>query len=83
MEVECVLLKRIYVVFFIELDTRRVCVTGVTAHTIGHGCSAARDLTMMLDGRARRRPTGLSPSSEEDLSIEPFCLSHCAVSVIG
>jgi putative transposase len=33
--VDAVLLKRLYVLFFIELDTRRAIVTGVTAHPIG------------------------------------------------
>ena len=33
--VDRVLLKRLYVLFFIQLETRRVDVTGVTAHPIG------------------------------------------------
>ena len=38
--VDTVLLSRIYVLFFIELDTRPVYVTGVTAHPIGMGSAA-------------------------------------------
>jgi len=50
--VDTVLLKRLYVVLFIELDTRRVHVTGVTAHPIGSWVvQQARDLTMSLADR--------------------------------
>jgi len=51
--VDTVLLKRVYVLFFIELDTRRVYVTGATAHPMGSWVvQQARNLTMMLDSRA-------------------------------
>jgi putative transposase len=50
--VDTVLLKRLYVLFFFELDTRPVHVTGVTAHPIGSWVvQQARDLTMSLADR--------------------------------
>jgi len=45
-------LKRLYVLLFIELETRRVQVTGVTAHPIGPWVvQQARSLTMALEDR--------------------------------
>jgi putative transposase len=50
--VDTVLLKRLYVLFFIELDTRKVYFTGVTAHPTGSSVvQQARNLAMGLEDR--------------------------------
>ncbi len=52
--VDTVLLRRLYVLFFIELDTRRAYVSGITANPVGAWVSQqARNLTMVLAERAR------------------------------
>ena len=52
--VDTVLLRRLYVLFFIELDTRKVFVTGVTAHPTGAWVvQQARNLSFELAQRAR------------------------------
>jgi putative transposase len=52
--VDMVLLRRLYVLFFIEIDTRRVYVTGVTANPVGAWVvQQARNLTMVLAERAQ------------------------------
>ena len=52
--VDTVLLRRLYVLFFIELDARKVFVTGVTAHPAGAWVvQQARNLTIELVNRGR------------------------------
>jgi len=52
--VDTVLLRRLHVLFFIELDTRRVYVSGITANPTGAWViQQARNLTMVLSERAR------------------------------
>jgi transposase InsO family protein len=53
--VETVALTRLYVLFFVELHTRRVHLAGITAHPTGAWMTqAARNLLMTLDERAHR-----------------------------
>ncbi len=52
--VDTVLLKRLYVLSFIELDTRRVHMMGITAYPTGAWIvQQARNLTMVLAERSR------------------------------
>ena len=52
--VDTVLLRRLYVLFFIEIDTRRVNVTGVTANRAGAWVvQQARNLTVVMIDRAQ------------------------------
>jgi hypothetical protein len=52
--VDTILLKRLYVLFFIEFDTRRVYVTGITAKRAGEWVTQqARNLSFVLSDRVR------------------------------
>jgi transposase InsO family protein len=76
--VETVLLKRLYVLFFIELRTRRVHLGGVTANpTAGWATQQSRNLTMALGEYGERlrflihdRDTKFSPSFDEVFQTE-------------
>ncbi|MGD0255914.1 MAG: integrase core domain-containing protein [Acidimicrobiales bacterium] len=52
--VDTVLLRRLYVLFFMEIDTRRVYVTGITAHPVGKWVvQQARNLNSALAERVQ------------------------------
>jgi len=76
--VDTLLLRRLYVLFFIELDTRRVYVTGVTARPMGSWVvQQARNLSMVLTDkthsvrfRIRDRDTKFTSSFDEVFRAE-------------
>jgi putative transposase len=76
--VDTVLLRRLYVLFFIELDTRRVYVSGVTAHPTGPwAVQQARNLSYELAQRSqpvtfliRDRDTKFTAAFDEVLCSE-------------
>jgi transposase len=54
--VDTVLLRRLYVLFFIELDTRRVHLSGITTNPVGEWVTQqARNLSFVLAEQARPR----------------------------
>jgi predicted peptidase len=53
--VDTVLLHRLYVVFFIEIDTRRIYLIGITANPVGGWVNQqARNLSFALAEQAHR-----------------------------
>ena len=76
--VDTVLLRRLYVLFFIEVDSRRVYVSGVTASPVGAWVvQQARNLTVVIAERAhpvrflvRARDTKFTASFDEVLRSE-------------
>jgi hypothetical protein len=76
--VDTVLLRRLYVLFFIELDTRRVYLSGVIADPVGEWVTQqARNLSWHLAQRSRAvkflirdRDTKFTPSFDEVFRTE-------------
>jgi len=68
--VDTVLLRRLYVLFFIELDTRKVFVTGVTAHPTGAWVvQQARNLSHELAQRTQERDKGAAWQALLDVDL--------------
>jgi len=82
--VDTVLLKRLYLLFRIELDTRRVPVTGITAHpTSSRVVQHVRNLTMVLEDRIvpvrfliRGRDTTFSSSFDEVVGADDIQINR-------
>jgi transposase InsO family protein len=85
--VDTVLLKRLYILFFIELDTRTVYFTGITAHPTGSWVvQQARYLSMALEERAspvkfliRDRDTKFTSSFDEVFRAEGISIIRTPV----
>jgi hypothetical protein len=80
--IDTVLLKRIYVLFFVEIATRQVHVVGVTAHPTGAWVAQqARNLLMDLDGRVTGLRFLLRDRSSSRGESHPPALTERSVTV--